>query len=154
MKKKSITVVILILAIVIMLSGCAESEKTIKLTFSKYDINETFQFNDEIKKYTDYYCEFYRNIISLYNHEITDNLSHSLDYYDEYKLSFSIFDEMQSMIDNMESDESKELAIKMQVNIASTNYLLTTINLDIQEESVQKLYTDIVNNYEYICDGE
>lgn len=154
MKKKTITIFIFIFAIVIILSGCNESKKTIKLTFSKYDINETFQFNDEIKNYTDYYCEFYRNIISLYNHEITDNFSHSLDYYNEYKLSLNLSNEMQLLIDNMESDDSKELATKMQVNITSTNYLLTTINLDVQKESVQKLYTDIVNNYEYICDGE
>lgn len=154
MKKKASEILTLLFAISIIFSGCSEPGKTIKLAFSKYDINEMFQFNDEIKDYTNYYCEFYRNIISLYNHEITDKFSYTLDYYDEYKLSFSICDEMQSLIDNMESDDSKELAVKMQVNIASTNYLLTTINLDVQEESVQKLYTDIVNNYEYICDGQ
>ena len=154
MKNKNI--ILLILIMIISLVGCSKqkSDNTIKLAFSKYDINEVFLFNEEIEEYTNTYCEFYRNVITLYNHEITDEYSKPLDYYDEYGMSFSIYNEMQNLIGNMEYDDSKELATKMQVNVASTNYLLTKLNASIQEDSAKELYTDIVNNYEYIFDGK
>lgn len=154
MKNKNI--ILLILITIISLVGCSKqkSGNTIKLAFSKYDINEAFLFNEEIEEYTNTYCEFYRNVIALYNHEIIDEYSKSLDFYDEYETSFSIYNEMQNLIDNMEYDDSKELAIKMQVNAASTNYLLTKLNASVQEDSIKELYTDIVNNYEYIFDGK
>lgn len=154
MKNKSI--ILLALIIIISLSGCGEqkSDKTIKLAFSKYDINEVFLFNNELEEYTNAYCEFYRNIIALYNHEILDEFNNSLDFYDEYELSFSMYDEMQSLIDNMELADSKKLAVSMQVNAAATNYLLAKLSANIQEETAEELYKNIVDNYEYICEGE
>ncbi len=155
MKNRNIFIIILTI-IMIGLSGCGNqtSDKTIKLAFSKYDINEAFLFNEEIEEYANTYCEFYRNVISLYNHEITDGYSNNLDYYEEYQTSFDMYEKMQNLIDNMDSDESKEVAAKMQVNIASTNYLLTKINPNMNKESAQELYSDVVENYEYISDGE
>ena len=148
--------IVILLGIVVGLSGCGEkmTDKTIKLAFSKYDINESFLFDEEIEKYANTYCEFYRNVISLYNHEITDGYSHNLDYYEEYQISFDMYERMQNLIDDMDSDESKEIAAKMQINIASTNYLLTKLNPNMNKDTAQELCSDIVENYEYISDGE
>ncbi|MBQ6569355.1 MAG: hypothetical protein IJL87_03775 [Clostridia bacterium] len=154
MKNKYI--ILLILIIIISLSGCGDqkSNKTNKLVFSKNDINEVFLSNEEIEEYTNTYCDFYRNAIALYNHELIDEYSKPLDFYDEYDIAFDIYREMQDLIDNMKCNDNKELATKMQVNATSTKHLLVKLNVNIQEDSAKELRADIIKNYEYLWDGE
>lgn len=144
----------------IILMGCSNNnnDKTIKLTFSKYCINEAFLFNEEISEFANLYCEYYRNVISLYNHALDDDFNMHLEFYEEYETLSSATDEMRIIFDNMTSDDSKKPAAGLMVNVASTNYLLATINANFSRERdkelAEKLYKDIVDSYEHIRDGE
>lgn len=148
------------LLVLLILMGCSNNnnDKTIKLTFSEYCINEAFLFNEEISELANLYCEYYRNVISLYNHALDDDFNIHLEFYEEYEKLSNISDEMHMLCDNMTSDDSKKPAASLAVDVASTNYLLATFNATFSKEGrrelAEKLYKDIVDSYEHICDGE